>query len=102
MVAGWEFVFRELGFMVYAGKVFGFGFEWGFWVWLEREAFVFGDLGFGVWLEKERRLREIFFFLVKVKVFFFSEMERPCGGLEKIGRLFFLLRGRGRGRGGGR
>ena len=39
MVVGLEFVFGELGFMVYAGKVFEFGFEWGFWVWLEREAF---------------------------------------------------------------
>ena len=93
MVAGWGFAFGELGSVVYAGKVFEFGFEWGFWVWLEREAFegeafVFGDLGFGVWLEKERHLREIFFFFVKVEVFF-SEMDRPGGGLEKIGRLFF-------------
>ena len=39
MVAGWGFAFRELGFVVYARKVFEFGFEWGFWVWLEREAF---------------------------------------------------------------
>ena len=67
MVAGWGFAFGELGSVVYAGKVFEFGFEWGFWVWLEREAFegkafVFGNLGFGVWLEKERRLMEIFFF----------------------------------------
>ena len=53
----------------------------------EGKAFVFANLGFGVWLEKERHLREIFF-LVKVEVFF-SEMERPGGGLEKIGRLFF-------------
>ena len=50
MVAGWEFVFRELGFVVYARKVFGFGFEWGFWVWLERERHLcleIWDLGFG-------------------------------------------------------
>ena len=39
MVAGRGFAFGELGSVVYAGKVFEFGFEWGFWVWLEREAF---------------------------------------------------------------
>ena len=39
MVAGLGFAFGELGFVVYAGKVFEFGFEWGFWVWLERKAF---------------------------------------------------------------
>ena len=49
MVASLGFAFGELGFVVYAGMVFEFGFEWGFWVWLEREAFkgeafVFGDL----------------------------------------------------------
>ena len=68
MVAAWEFVFGELGFVVYAGKVFEFGFEWGFWVWLEREAF------------EGEAFEGDFFFLVKVEVFF-SEMERPGGGL---------------------
>ena len=38
--AGWYIVFGDLGFVAYAGKVFEFGFEWGFWVWL----------GFGVLL----------------------------------------------------
>ena len=55
MVAGWGFAFGELGSMVYAGKVFEFGFEWGFWVWLERErrlkerhlCLQIWDLGFG-------------------------------------------------------
>ena len=58
MVAGWGFAFRELGFVVYARKVFECGFEWGFWVWLEREAF------------EGEAFEGDFFFLVKVKVFF--------------------------------
>ena len=33
----------------------------------EGKAFVFANLGFGVWLEKERHLREILFFVFKVK-----------------------------------
>lgn len=27
-------MFGDLGFVAYEGKVFEFGFEWGFWVWL--------------------------------------------------------------------
>ena len=49
--AGWYIVFGDLGFVAYAGKVFEFGFGWGFWVWLMQERCLSlglnGDFGFG-------------------------------------------------------
>ena len=47
----WYVVFGDLGFVAYEGKVFEFGFGWGFWVWLMQERCLRlglnGDFGFG-------------------------------------------------------